>query len=297
MTRLAPLALLLCALLPASWAVAQTPAQTPTQTQDFGRGPVLVAAPANAAEATAMPLIVLLHGYTSSGQSITNYWGIGRLVEDYGFVLAAPDGLREAGGNQNPFWNATDACCNFENNPVDDSAYLRGIIDTLMVQYAIDPDRVYVMGHSNGGFMALRMAYEHSDVLAAVVSLAGANHLERRDPPPNAVHVLQIHGTDDETIAFQGGEIQENRYPSARGTVERWADYNGCRRPGVAREVRDLDASLPGHESGVLKFVAGCKRGGSAELWTISGGTHTPPVSESWGAQLVEWLLAHPKQR
>ncbi len=296
MTRLAPLALFLCALLPASWSAAQSSAQ-PATTQDFGRGPVLVSAPANAAEATAMPLIVLLHGYTSSGQSIANYWGITRLVEDYGFVLAAPDGLREAGGNQNSFWNATDACCNFENNPVDDSAYLRGIIDTLMDQYAIDPDRVYVMGHSNGGFMALRMAYEHSDVLAAVVSLAGANHLERRDPPPHAVHVLQIHGTDDETIAFQGGEIQENRYPSARATVERWADYNGCRRPGVAREVRDLDASLPGHETGVLKFVAGCKRGGSAELWTISGGTHTPPVSESYGAQLVEWLLAHPKQR
>jgi polyhydroxybutyrate depolymerase len=126
MNRLTQLTLLLCALLSASWAVAQTPAQT----QDFGRGPVLVSAPANAAQASAMPLIVLLHGYTSSGQSITNYWGIGRLVEDYGFVLAAPDGLREAGGNQNSFWNASDACCNFENNPVDDSAYVRGIIDT-----------------------------------------------------------------------------------------------------------------------------------------------------------------------
>ena len=289
MTRFAPLTVLLCALLCTPFAAAQA--------QDFGRGPVLVSAPANAAEATAMPLIVLLHGYTSSGQSITNYWGIGRLVEDYGFVLASPDGLREAGGDQNPFWNATDACCNFENNPVDDSAYLRNIIDTLKGQYAIDPDRVYVIGHSNGGFMSLRMAYEHSDVIAAVISLAGANHLERRDPPPSAVHVLQIHGTDDETIGFQGGEIQENRYPGARGTVERWADYNDCRRPGVAREMRDLDASLPGFETGVLKFVAGCKRGGSAELWTISGGTHAPAVSETYGAQLVEWLLAHPKQR
>ena len=81
MTRLTSLTLLLCALLCAPFAAAQT--------QDFGRGPVLVSAPANAAEATAMPLIVLLHGYTSSGQSITNYWGIGRLVEDYGFVALA----------------------------------------------------------------------------------------------------------------------------------------------------------------------------------------------------------------
>lgn len=289
MNRIIRLTLLLCALLPASWSAAQT--------IDFGRGPVLVSAPEDYRNATDLPLIVLLHGYTSSGQSITNYWGLGRLVEDYGFVLASPDGTREAGGDQNPFWNATDACCNFESSPVNDSEYILHIIDEIKASHPIDPDRVYVIGHSNGGFMSLRMAYEHSDVIAAVISMAGANHLERRDPPPFPVHVLQIHGTNDETIAFQGGEIREVRYPSARGTVERWADYNGCRRPGVSREMRDLEASLPGYETGVLKFAAGCKRGGSAELWTISGGTHTPVVSETYGAQLVEWLLAHPKQR
>ncbi len=289
MNRITQLTLLLCALLPTTWSAAQT--------VDFGRGPVLVSAPEDYRNATDMPLIVLLHGYTSSGESITDYWGLGGLVEDYGFVLASPDGTREAGGRQNAFWNATDACCNFENSPVDDSQYILHIIDEIKASHPIDPNRVYVIGHSNGGFMSLRMAYEHSDVIAAVISMAGSNHLEQRDAPPFPVHVLQIHGTNDETIAFQGDAIQEVRYPSARGTVERWADYNGCRRPGVSREMRDLEASLPGYETGVLKFAAGCKRGGSAELWTISGGTHVPVVSETYGAQLVEWLLAHPKQR
>ena len=64
----------------------------------------------------------------------------------------------------------------------------------------MDASRVYVIGHSNGGFMSYRMAYEHSDVVAAIVSLAGANHLEQREPPPNPVHILQIRGTDDTTI-------------------------------------------------------------------------------------------------
>jgi len=30
-------------------------------------------------------------------------------------------------------------------------------------------------------------------------------------------------------------------------------------------------------------------------LWTISDGSHGPLYSESWAAQIVEWLLAHPK--
>lgn len=265
------------------------------QSIDFGRGELPVTVPSNYSQSTSWPLIVLLHGYTSSGQSQDSYWGISRLADDYGFLFVAPDGTKEAGGNQSRFWNASDACCNFESNQVDDSAYVSSIIEQMKEKYEVDDNRVYVIGHSNGGFMALRMAYEHSDVVAAAVSMAGAHQFSRRDPPPHPVHILQIHGTSDQTIAYQGDAIREVRYPSARATVERWADFNGCRRPGVGREMRDLEPSLPGFETGVLEFTVGCKPGGSAELWTISAGTHVPILADSYGAQLVEWLLDHPK--
>ncbi len=119
--------------------------------------------------------------------------------------------------------------------------------------------------------------------------------MDQREAPENPVHILQIHGTNDETIGYQGGDIQDNRYPSALQSVRRWANYNGCSQNGVGRELRDLEASLPGHESGVLKFEVGCKPGGSAELWTIASGTHVPVLSDTFAAQVVEWLLAHPK--
>ena len=56
------------------------------------------------------------------------------------------------------------------------------------------------------------------------------------------MHILQIHGTDDETIAFDGGDIQDATYPGAVETVERWAAYNGCRVEGTVQEQHlDLD--------------------------------------------------------
>lgn len=265
------------------------------QSIDLGRGELPVTVPESYDGNTPVPLIVLLHGYSSSGNGQNSYMGISDLADDYGFIMVAPDGTREAGGNELRFWNASDACCNFYESQVDDSAYIAAIIETIKSEYNIDNRRVYLFGHSNGGFMSYRMAYEHSGTIAAIASLAGASHLERRDAPPNPVHILQIHGTSDGTIAYAGGEIQESRYPGAMSSVQRWAQYNGCAEEGSGREMRDLDASLPGHETGVLVFNRGCQPGGSAELWTITAGAHVPTLSETFSRQVVEWLLAHPK--
>ena len=274
-------------------------ATSPTHAQsiDGGRGPIPLTVPESYDPEVPTPLIVSLHGYTSSGERHDRSWGIGALADEYGFLLIAPDGDQEPDGNRSRYWNASDACCNFFGTETDDSGYIRALIDEIKARYSVDPARVYVIGHSNGGFMSYRVAYEHSDVVAAIVSLAGANHAEERDPPAHPVHVLQIHGTDDATIAYRGGEIRENRYPSAMGSVTRWARYNGCDMSRSSREMRDLDASLPGHETGVMKLNTGCRDGGSAELWTISDGAHVPVYSETWGAQIVEWLMAHPKPR
>jgi len=265
------------------------------QTIDAGRGAVPLTVPEGYDPEVPTPLIVSLHGYTSSGERHDRGWGISALADEYNFLTVAPDGEREPDGDQERYWNASSACCNFFDTDTDDSGYIRQLIDEIEARYNVDAGRIYVIGHSNGGFMSYRMAYDHSDVVAAIVSLAGANHVEARDPPPYPVHVLQIHGTDDTTIAYRGGEIGENRYPGAMGSVTRWARYNGCDMSRSSREMRDLDASLPGHETGVMKFNTGCRDGGSAELWTISDGAHVPVYSESYAAQIVEWLMAHPK--
>ncbi|MBU14436.1 MAG: hypothetical protein CMQ14_05020 [Gammaproteobacteria bacterium] len=269
--------------------------QSLAQDIDFGRGDVLIKVPEAYSASEAHPLIILLHGYTSSGRNQDSYFQVSELADDYGFLFAAPDGVREPSGAENRFWNASNACCNFFGMEVDDSGYIRSIIDEMKQRYNVDENRVFLIGHSNGGFMSFRMAYEHSDAVAAIASLAGANHMDQREAPGNPVHILQIHGTNDETIGYQGGDIQDNRYPSALQSVRRWANYNGCSPNGVGRELRDLEASLPGHESGVLKFEVGCKPGGSSELWTIASGTHVPVLSDTFAAQVVEWLLAHPK--
>lgn len=262
---------------------------------DAGRGDVPLFVPADYAANSPAPLIVLLHGYGSSGLQQNGYMRISELVDRYGFVLATPDGTQETQGRNARFWNASDACCNFYANDLDDAAYVLSIINAVKAEYSIDARRVYLIGHSNGGFMSYKTAHAYSDVIAGIASLAGAEATTELSAPANPVHILQIHGTADGTIAYEGGEIQGKLYPGAEETVSRWAAYNGCAAEGTVTATLDLDQSLAGLETTVTRFSNNCQPGGSAELWTIADGAHIPQISDVFPEKVVEWLLARPK--
>ena len=215
------------------------------QTIDAGRGALPLTVPAGYDADRPAPLIVLLHGYTFSGERQDEYMKISDLADAYGFLFVAPDGTQEAGGQQNRFWNASQACCNFGGGEVDDSAYIRGLIDAIKDDYAVDDGRVFLIGHSNGGFMSYRMAHDHPDTIAAIASLAGADQTRERTPPTSPVHVLQIHGTADETIAYAGAEIQGTAYPGARESVGRWAAHKA--RAASMDSTRRRNQPEPAH--------------------------------------------------
>jgi polyhydroxybutyrate depolymerase len=179
---------------------------------------------------------------------------------------------------------------------VDDVAYLAGLVEEIGQHHAVDPKRVYFVGHSNGGFMSHRMACDRSDLVAAIGSLAGATWLDpSKCAPTEPVAALQIHGTVDDTVSYVGETINGVGYPSAVGTVQTWAELDGCALSPEAGAAMDLEATIPGEETSVSRYATGCKPGGAAELWTITGGGHLPGLGAEFAPRLVDWLFAHPK--
>jgi polyhydroxybutyrate depolymerase len=132
---------------------------------------------APASHAATAPLLVLLHGYGSDHANVATHLGIAPLADSHGFYVALPDGTPDRDGAR--FWNASDACCDFDNLAVDDVAYLDAILDDALARYPIDPARIYVAGFSNGGFMAHRYACDRASRVTAVVSFAGEPTLGR----------------------------------------------------------------------------------------------------------------------
>jgi len=240
------------------------------------------------------PLIVLLHGFGSSPAVVESYFGLESLADTYDFLYVAPGGTPDTNGTL--YWNATDACCDFDGAGTDHSTALLQLVQHVQDTYSVDPARIYFVGHSNGGFMSYRMACDHADVVAAVVSLAGATWSDPTRCAPSApVSVLQIHGTADTTITYADGVFGGRAHPGALATAAAWASYDGCDVATTTTPAAlDLDSLIPDAETSRTAF-AGCPVGVAVELWSIEGGSHGPAASPAFTPSLIEFLLAHPK--
>jgi polyhydroxybutyrate depolymerase len=254
---------------------------------------------------TPMPLVMCLHAYTNTGQDTENYLQFQPLADSRGFLYCHPDSSIDQA--ENMFWNATDAACDFWNTGVDDAGYLQALILEIAARFSVDRKRVYLVGHSNGGFMAYRMACQSADLVAGIASLAGVTFLDpNRCQPSQPVNILHIQGTADEIVFYSGGELTTANpafpfpgntpaFPGALRDIQIWAGHNGASNPVTdATASLDLTSDVAGLDTVVTRYMTS-QPGGAVELWTINGGTHSPGLSSDFSARVIDWLLAHPK--
>jgi polyhydroxybutyrate depolymerase len=265
-----------------------------------GDRPVSVRVPDGYDPKKPAPLLLMLHGYGSAGGIFDIYLKMASIADKYGFFYVAPDGLVDSKGSH--YWNATDACCDEDHTGVDDVAYLTGLVKEIQSVYAIDPARIYAFGHSNGGFMAHRLACDHAEMFAAIGSFAGAVWSDpTKCNPSTKVGVLQIHGTDDKEVLYAGhsGPIPPSTlsgtYPGAEQTVAFWAGKNGCAAALTSGGPNiHVDLDFKTNETVVTQHE-GCAANGAAELWTVQGAGHIFAFAPEGLESLWKFFEDHPK--
>lgn len=271
--RLAALAVLALAVSAILTACSGSPSDAGDITLTVDGRSFTVHEPAGYDPATPTALVVGLHGYTSNAHEFDSYFDLTAASDARGFLLALPDGLTNPKGDH--YWNAVDGgCCDFYSAGTDDSTWLSHVLTDLTDRYRVD--RVVVIGHSNGGYMAQRLACDHADQVDVIALLAGPLS---DDPaacrPSQPVTVLHIHGDADDTVPYDG----EHPAASARATAEEWARLDGCAATPTTGAPLDLDSDLGGDETTVQRWDQGCRDGSQVQLWTIHGGGHVPAIS------------------
>ncbi len=251
-----------------------------------GERPAELLLPEGYSQEVATPLLINLHGYTGTGASQSAYTFLQDAAFSKGIAYIAPTGSEDSFGST--YWNATTACCDFNNSGVDDVAYIDSLIEKASAAANIDKNRIYLFGHSNGHFMSYAYLCSGTKKIAAVAGLAGA-----MDPNPTLCkatpnNILHIHGMKDGTILFNGGALFGNTYTSAEETVKQWSAINKC---SVGAETgQELLTSIAGEDVKARSYNCGA---GSLDFWQISEGVHTPALDIDFANKVLDWLLLH----
>ncbi|MEY3360480.1 MAG: hypothetical protein RL531_199 [Actinomycetota bacterium] len=215
---------------PASTAIGQVSEGT-ISTPDGRNRHYRLYVPASLPADAPVPLLVALHGGLGTSTQFALNSGFDALAEANRFVVVYPDGIGNlADGTGFQTWNGGYCCGPAAANTVDDVGFIRAVIDRVRTQFAVDPNRTFAAGHSNGAIMAYRLACELSDRIVAIGLQAGSLGVDTC-APSHPVSVFHLHGTADTNHPIAGGTgtgISGVVFRPARAAVDALANANHC---------------------------------------------------------------------
>lgn len=221
--------------------------------------------PPGSAMDAGFPLVLVFHGGGGSGEQIElRSSRFSELADEEGFVAVYPDGTGTL-----KTWNGGGCCGAAVREDVDDVGFVRDLLDHLEESLCIDSSKVFATGMSNGGILSHRLACELSDRIAAIAPVAGTNMTDVCTPS-SPVSVLQIHGSEDGHVPYEGGEgcgLAGVPFTSVPDTMEGWATRMGCDAEAAAGQVIG---------DGACRAWSGCEDA-KVELCVIEGGGHSWP--------------------
>ena len=230
---------------------------------------------------SSVGLIVAMHGYTGSAESIMSYSGLNALADEYGFIVAYPQGTEDQQGNA--FFNVGYGF--HTDSAVDDVGYILTLVEHLAAKHSIDPLRVYATGMSNGGDMSYLLACKAADVFRAIAPVAGTMMVATMDDctPSGPMPVFAINGTADNITRYAGDYDDADgwgAYHSVDQIINLWAGHATAKAQTstTLNYADDFSISVDRYtaETGTTEII----------LYRVEGGGHDWP-----GARFAWWDL------
>ncbi|MEC3917853.1 extracellular catalytic domain type 1 short-chain-length polyhydroxyalkanoate depolymerase [Nocardia sp. CDC160] len=276
-----------------SHPLARAAADT-TVTLEFGglQRQYLIHYPANHPPG-ALPAVLVFHGGGGSAQNTASAFGFDKLSDADGFLAIYPEGYEKS-------WNdgrGDDTNASAAN--IDDVGFVAAVIDRLIANDSVDPARVYATGMSNGGMFTEDLGCRLSDKLAAIAPVAGP--LPEADvsacAPTHSLPVLEIHGTSDPIVPYDGGVVRitsghhgagSSPVLSVDATQQLWREKNACDAASTTQLPQRTDDG-----TSVTVQSSDCANGTTVQLYSIANGGHTWPGGPQYLPQALVGKVSH----
>ena len=229
---------------------------------------------------TKYALVINLHGGGGQGRAQEEFSEMDKVADRYGFYVVYPNGTGKL-HDRLLTWNAGSCCGYAYTHHIDDVGFISHVLDAVIKQYPIDPQRVYVTGMSNGAMLAYYLAEKLPDRIAAIAPVAGGR-LPDIKLPHKPMPVMHFHSVDDPRALYHGGlgpafpfTNQRVMHPDIDNVLMAWAHIDGCRN--VRKQVDQRSIVKGKLTQTAREFVyQDCKRA-PVVLWQYDSTGHVWP--------------------
>ena len=159
------------------------------------------------------PLVLNLHGFGVPWtlENSEKFYERSDIME---FITVYPNGLNEG-------WDMS------EGEEIELN-FISSLIDTIRSNYQVDPERIYVTGHSNGAHFTYNLAVLLRDKITAVAPVEGLMWSYLYDDPKSPIPLMHIHALDDSVVLYNGFTIDGEVIPGVDSLIKTWRDVNHC---------------------------------------------------------------------
>lgn len=173
-----------------------------------------------------IPMLVALHGRFGTGVTMSKQTKLNDLADQKGFIVLYPDGYKRS-------WADGRGSSPADEDGINDVLFIESIVKRMVAEGSVNPKEVFLVGHSNGGFMAQRMAIEKPELWKGVMSVAAQISVSQLKSKihfkTKPVSVAIMAGTEDPLVPYSGGYVKDGKEVlSVSDSILRWKEWNGC---------------------------------------------------------------------
>lgn len=185
-----------------------------------------------------IPLLVALHGRFGNGITMMKQTKLDEVADMNGFIVLFPDGYKRS-------WADGRGSSPADEDSINDVIFVESIVKRMIAEGSVDPNLVYLVGHSNGGFMAQRLAIEKPKLWKGVLSVAAQLSVQLLKSKPKfesyPVSVTILAGTADPLVPYSGGYVKDGKeILSVADSILRWKEWNVCEN-NVKKSFKDYE--------------------------------------------------------
>ncbi|MET2984724.1 alpha/beta hydrolase family esterase [Aureibaculum conchae] len=245
---------------------------------------------------TNAPIVFLFHanrsnynlllgiGLTANREIKAPYKTWINIAQQENIVLVVPNGIDRG-------WN--DCRNDATGNPnSDDVLFTEKLMDFVINKYQANSSKVFVVGTSNGGHMAMRLAQEIPNKLKAFAAIVAANPKDSQCTNSRMpVSALFMNGTEDDILPYEGGSMEGRRGNvfSAQETIDYWVNRNETDTTPIKTEFANTNTT---DNCTVTKYVYGNGTNNTeVTFYKVDNGGHAEPsIAERYSDDFLSTL-------